>query len=50
MNFQDNEKKEFSIKTLPISVARELQKFVKSKTFLIANKPKASVDKPIFPI
>lgn len=44
-----DDSKEFSIKDLPIHVARELQKYVRSKLTINIPKPKPVIERPIFP-
>ncbi len=44
-----DDSKEFSIKELPLHVARELQKYVKSKLSISAPKPKPQIERPVFP-
>jgi hypothetical protein len=44
-----DDSKEFSIKDLPLHVARELQKYVKSKLVVNLPKPKPQIERPAFP-
>lgn len=47
MTIEDS--KEFSIKDLPLHVARELQKYVKTKLISNIPKPKPFLERPSFP-